>query len=98
MSPGFVYILINPSMPGLLKIGRTQRPTRDRLRELQRTGVPTPFEVAYELFSERSDEIENALHQRFEAFRVNPKREFFRVPLREVIASLVGLGQADGYV
>ena len=43
---GYLYILSNPSMPGLLKIGLTTRPVLDRVEELNAaTGVPTAFKI-----------------------------------------------------
>jgi hypothetical protein len=53
MASGYVYILVNHSMVGLLKIGRTVRDSRARARELSTTGVPTPFQVAFEVFSDK---------------------------------------------
>src|SRR6185369_11781349 len=39
--PGFVYALINPSMTGLVKVGRTERDPTGRAHELSSaTGVP----------------------------------------------------------
>jgi hypothetical protein len=41
---GFVYILSNKKMPGLVKIGCTTRPVVERTAELNSmTGVPAPF-------------------------------------------------------
>lgn len=88
MSAGYVYILINPSMPGLLKIGRTFRDSKARARELHSTGVPTPFEVAFELFAENHEELEQKLHEHLSEFRVSGNREFFRYPLRRAIQHL----------
>lgn len=48
MNFGIVYLLTNPAMPGLVKIGMTERDSMDaRLRELYSTGVPVPFECQY---------------------------------------------------
>lgn len=88
MSAGYVYILINTSMPGLLKVGRTFRDAKARARELQSTGVPTPFEVAFELFAEDHETLEQKLHERLSDFRVTGNREFFRYPLRLAIQHL----------
>lgn len=41
---GYVYVLKNDYMPGLVKIGMTVRDDyRDRLNDLYTTGVPVPF-------------------------------------------------------
>ncbi|WP_047238944.1 GIY-YIG nuclease family protein [Chromobacterium subtsugae] len=91
MSAGYVYILINSSMPGLLKIGRTFRDSKSRARELHTTGVPTPFEVAFELFAEDHETVEKKLHEYMADFRVANNREFFRYPLLQAIKHLLDL-------
>ncbi|WCP70198.1 GIY-YIG nuclease family protein (plasmid) [Vibrio tubiashii] len=85
MNPGYVYILINESMPGLLKIGKTRRDSRSRARELYKTGVPTPYHVAFELFCDDYSHAEKAIHEELSDFRVNNNREFFRYPLDKAI-------------
>ncbi len=44
---GYVYCMSNPSMPGLLKIGMTERTPDIRLGEanMSNTWIPTPFEL-----------------------------------------------------
>jgi len=91
MSSGYVYILINASMPGLIKVGRTFRDAKARARELHTTGVPTPFEVAFEVFSDEHESLEQQLHHRLSDFRVAGNREFFRYPLRRAIQDLQGI-------
>jgi len=49
MKQGYVYILTNPSMPGLVKIGRSKNGGRKRASDLYQTGVPTPFRKRSEL-------------------------------------------------
>lgn len=88
---GYVYILTNRAMPGLIKIGSTLRDSRSRARELQTTGVPEPFEVAFEIFAENHEAVEREAHQQLSDFRVNTNREFFNYPLRQAITLLQGL-------
>jgi hypothetical protein len=41
-SEGIVYVLTNPAIPGMVKIGKTCRGMAARLNELYSTGVPSP--------------------------------------------------------
>lgn len=77
MSRGYVYILTNESMPGLVKIGKTTRDVAQRASELNHTGVPFPFDVYAFEFSPDCNELERMMHERFADCRVNPAREFF---------------------
>lgn len=84
---GYVYILTNKSMPGLIKIGSTKRSPEQRRRELsQPTGIPTDFEIAYEIFSCNIKELERKIHLELENFRLNSNREFFKAELNDAIA------------
>ena len=48
MEYGIVYLLTNPVMPGLVKIGMTTQEDIDkRMKELYTTGVPVPFECQF---------------------------------------------------
>jgi len=88
---GIVYVLTNPAMPGLVKIGMTTRLEIDlRLRELYTTGVPFPFEKEYicMVSTEDCNKIERALHTAFAPYRVNPNREFFSIEANQAIAIL----------
>ena len=76
----FVYVVTNPAMPGLAKIGISEDPSK-RVHGLFTTEVPLPFEVECLLQvndKDRASEIEKALHQAFAPERVHPRREFFR--------------------
>lgn len=75
---GYVYILSNPSMPGILKIGRTTRSVEGRANELYQTGVPTPFVVEHSVLSPDCAELEQIMHDSLEAYRIAAGREFFR--------------------
>ena len=86
---GYVYVLKNESMPGLLKIGITDN-MEERLRALSNTSVPLPFERVYvcTVRKDKMRQIEDALHKAFAPDRVNPRREFFRISEDRVIPIL----------
>ena len=86
---GIVYVLTNPAMPGLVKIGKTARGSVDaRLAELYSTGVPVPFECSFAARVSDEAKVENAFHQAFGPYRLNPKREFFQIEPEQAIALL----------
>ena len=43
---GVIYILSNPAMPGLVKLGKTTN-LPARLKSLYGTGVPVPFQYVF---------------------------------------------------
>ena len=91
MSYGIVYLLTNPYMPGLVKIGMTTQEDIDkRMKELYTTGVPVPFECQFACKVNNKDcaKIEKALHTAFEPQRVNKNREFFRINVEQAKAIL----------
>lgn len=89
MNKGYVYILVNESMPGLVKIGRTSNSPCDRAKALSgATGVPTPFRVAFCVYTPNCVDVEYHMHQMHAAERVNDGREFFRVDWRQAAQNL----------
>lgn len=76
---GFVYVLSNPCMPGMVKIGWTERHPVDRARELQTTGVPCAFDLVFAIWTSRPTSIESEVHDRLCDFRVASNREFFQI-------------------
>ena len=86
---GIIYVLTNPAMPGLVKIGKTTRGSvHARLSELYSTGVPVPFECAFAGRIADENKVEKAFHLAFGPYRVNPKREFFEIEPEQAIALL----------
>jgi hypothetical protein len=84
-----VYILTNPVMPGVVKIGKTDKEeVRLRVRELFTTGVPVPFDCVYACIVEKNEETERLLHRQFAAMRINPRREFFWLSSEDAVAAL----------
>jgi len=86
---GIVYVLTNPAMPGLVKIGKTTRGSVDaRLSELYSTGVPVPFECEFAGRVADESKVEKAFHMAFGPYRLNPKREFFQIAPEQAITLL----------
>ena len=86
---GIVYVLSNPAMPGLVKIGMTERSGYgQRLAELYSTGVPEPFRCEFAYMVSDAADIEASLHRKFDNARPNQYREFFAIDAREVREAL----------
>jgi len=84
-----VYVLTNPAMPGLVKIGMTtQLEVEERMKQLYGTGVPVPFDCAFACQVKNAKDVEKALHFAFGAGRINPNREFFKIEPERVMAIL----------
>lgn len=83
-----VYVLSNPAMPGLVKIGRTSC-LQSRLSSLNcSTAIPMPFECTYAAIVDDAIYVERQVHTIFAMFRVSGRREFFRVNPASVIAAI----------
>ncbi len=83
-----IYLLTNPSIPDLVKIGKTGN-LAERIRSLSRhSGIPVPFECFYACEVENADDVEKKLHDAFGDHRVNSKREFFRINPERILAIL----------
>lgn len=87
-SHGIVYILTNPAIPGLIKIGfTTQEDVKVRMAQLYGTpGVPLPFDCVYAARVSSAMKVEKALHTAFGPDRINPRREFFEIEAAQAIA------------
>ena len=85
---GIVYVLTNPAMPGLVKIGKTANEIANRMNELNTTGVPLPFECSFACEVDDCKLVEDALHKAFYPNRINRKREFFKIDPEQAIVIL----------
>ena len=74
---GWIYVLTNLAMPGLVKVGFSTKDPLIRAKELGGTGLPHPYKVAYDALIEEPRQVELGVHrelkQHWEA------KEFFRV-------------------
>ena len=71
-----VYILINQSMPDTIKIGITDNLER-RIKELDNTSTPLPFECYYAVEVKDASKIEKKIHEGLDDKRIRQSREFF---------------------
>ncbi|WP_353237570.1 DUF4041 domain-containing protein [Limnohabitans sp.] len=95
---GHVYIISNVGSfgDGVYKVGMTRRlEPLDRVRELGDASVPFGFDVHAMIWSEDAPALEHALHKNFvrsQVNKVNPRKEFFRVGIAELRASIEARG------
>ncbi len=99
---GYVYIISNVGSFGedVYKIGLTRRwDPYDRVRELGDASVPFEFDVHAMILHDNAPELERALHNHFllrQVNKVNYRKEFFRVSLREIREEIERLGITTG--
>lgn len=89
MAEGIIYVLINEAMPSYTKIGKTATSVEQRMRELDSTSVPLPFECFFAARVADMDFVETKLHDAFDDHRVRPRREFFSVAPERVKSALM---------
>lgn len=92
---GIVYILINESMPNLVKIGTTKQDVEQRMSSLNSTSIPLPFECFYACTVDDCKSVEKAIHDAFKDSRVNKRREFFKISPSRVVSLLKLLAIKD---
>lgn len=85
---GVVYILTNEAMPGYVKVGKTTTSPAQRMRELDTSGVPLPFECFYAAEVSDWHQAERLLHDAFADVRVRSRREFFEISPERVASAL----------
>ena len=91
MTDGYLYCFSNESMPGILKVGMTERTPEIRLNEANSSDTwrpPTPYKIEFSKKVLNPKQKETTLHSLLSQYteRINPKREFFRVSSEEVKA------------
>jgi hypothetical protein len=99
MEQGWIYVLVNSSMPGLVKVGRTTRSAHERTAELSAaTGVATPFVLAFEQEFADCEAAEHDVHAELErrGLRVAKNREFFRGSPAEIVRLVLDVAATPG--
>ena len=89
----YVYVLVNKSMPDMVKIGMTVREVEERAKEISgATGVPTPWVPVYSFKCFNSYKLEQEIHEHLDAVRVAGNREMFYMHSRDAIDTVKRLG------
>jgi hypothetical protein len=79
---GYIYVLSNPSMPNIYKIGQTTDSVQNRILELSRnSNMPTQFEEVFSFFVFDTSASEIKIHNELKEYRINPDREFFKADI-----------------
>lgn len=83
---GFIYILRNPAMDkNIFKIGLTRNEVDDRVNQLSKTSVPDKFYKSQEWNVKDCVKAEKEIHSRLNDYRVDPRREFFKIDYDKAI-------------
>lgn len=85
---GWVYVISNPGMAGLVKIGYTGQDPRLRALELDTTGSPHPYRLDYEMHIDFPETIERTAHRLMAHVRERTNREWFRCSAEEAIVAI----------
>ena len=88
---GYVYVLTNPSMPGLVKIGHSQHGGEARAKSLRTTGVPAPFCLEFEILVPNARALESIIHQRLSGRRLDQGREYFEMHPMEAVEAILSV-------
>ena len=89
---GWIYIFSNPVYKhNLIKIGKTAKDPSKRLKELQETGMPSPFVQEWVGLVEEYDFVETRVHEALDSYRWKSNREFFTCTVAEAISAVKGI-------
>ena len=91
---GWVYVMTNQAMPGLVKVGASGKDPFERAKELRGTHNPHDFVVEYDVLVEDPFSLESAAHQLLSHVRVvgdGQGIEFFRCSVDEATIAIRAL-------
>ncbi len=87
---GFIYILSNPSMPNVYKVGLTTGSISQRIQELNTTGVPKPFQTErlFEIPESKLLAVERLAHRKLKNKDLHHGKEFFEGALHDCVIAV----------
>ena len=94
--PHYIYILVNPSVPGICKIGYTTTTVYDRVKQINSaTGVITPWYPVFSYKCPNGRMLEQEIHEELalQGARINDRREGFAIDTDSARAIIEKLGK-----
>ncbi len=89
---GFIYVMRNASHEkNIFKVGMTSRNPSVRSCELYTTGSPDQFLIAHDWSVKDRFEAEKSIHDYLYDYRLNDKREFFKIEYKELLTVIDGI-------
>ena len=83
---GWVYVISNPSMPGVVKVGYSMKDPSIRANDLDSTGMPTAYRVEYEALVEEPYQVEQQIHHEMQAFHAG--KEWFKTDTLNAVLAI----------
>lgn len=83
---GYVYVMSNKAMDGILKIGYSTKDPSLRAKELSSAGVPFKFKVEYEILVDNPESVEGKAHSLLRQYKVN--KEWFDTSIEICIEAI----------
>ena len=83
---GWVYVVSNQAMPGLLKVGFSTKDPTLRALELNNTGAPHPYVVLYDALVQEPRDVEQRVHRDLQSRCVG--KEWFSCPPDVAVAAI----------
>ena len=83
---GWVYVIVNRAMPGLIKVGFSTKDPALRAKELDGTGLPHPDEVVYDALLQDPYKLEQKVHRELAGHREG--KEWFRCSVADAITAI----------
>ena len=98
MGKGIVYVLVNESMPGIVKIGKTEaEDVGKRIKQLSnQTCIPTPFQLFLSMRSNCCEDTEAAIHEMYERSGRKIGKEFYKLDMLEAVDHFYSISRFSG--
>lgn len=95
MTEGWVYVISNPAMPELVKVGFTTKHPKERARELNGTGVPDSYVAEYAVRVQSPKELESAVHDHLRQLGLDAGKEWFKCRVEQAVAAILEIGREE---